>query len=313
MPARRSSGIYARLNKAEGGGALITISIASNKGGVGKSSTACFLAYMLKERGKKVLLIDMDSQGNATRTYGITPKQYNTCIYHLFLDQIRKSIGNKPLYKIRDTIIKTEFGVDLLPSDNRLSEIPTWLQANGSKFKTGAEIEKLWKNNFPWFLTNILQDVDNKYDRVIIDTPPAFEYNTKTALLASNYVIIPVELGDLEVAGAENMYIRINNFKNSHKAGRLIVLGVLKNRFENRANVEKGLDDELNNHPLFGNIVFNTVIYRNTAVKEAAVLGKLAVLHKKKGARSVKEDYYNFAEEVELRLEKHRRAAAKKE
>ncbi len=286
---------------------MVIIAITSNKGGIGKTSTACSLAYMLKERGKSVLLVDMDAQGNATRTYGVTPGKYNTCIYHLFLDQIRKILGEKPRYKIANTIIKTKYGVDLLPSDSRLSKISTWLQENGGMFKSGTEIENLWKNEFPNFLKNILEKIKPQYDRIIIDTPPAFEYNTKNALMVSDYVIIPVEQGDLEVAGAENIYLEINSFKNPFNAKNPSVLGVLINRYTKRANVEKALAAEVRNHPLFGNVVFKTVIHKNTVVKEAAVLGKLAVLHKKRGARSVKDNFYDLAEEVELRIEKNQK------
>lgn len=289
---------------------MITISIANNKGGVSKTTTAINMAAILAERGERVLLIDMDSQGSATRGYSIFPDQYEICIAHLLLDQIMIMLGKKPSYKIKNAIMKTPYGVDVIPCDSRVSAVATWLQDNGHIFRSGKDIKHHWKNHFPWFLNYILKDLQSSYDRVIIDTPPAFEYNTTISLLASDYVIVPVELGDYEINALESLKMRIDALKEECKSS-VSILGVVVNRYEGgirgaRTVVEKALEEQLREHPVFTGQVFENVIYKSAVVREAAVLGVLAVSHKKKKGRSVKENFLNFVEEVELWLAKRR-------
>lgn len=287
---------------------MIKIAISNNKGGVSKTTTATNLACIMAERGEKVLLVDTDGQGNATRSYNITPDTYEVGIYNLMMDQINVMLNNKTIFKVRDGIVKTSYGVDVLPCDSRISEIATWMQDNGHVFKKGSDIEKYWKNYFPYFLSNILTEIDDKYDRCIIDTPPAFEYLTKAALIASDFVIVPVELGDFELTGLENLVQKIMSLREEFNID-LSILGIVVNRYEGsskgaRTLVEKALESQLRDHPEFSENIFETVIYRNASVREASVLGKLAVHHTKRKAKSVRDNFENFAEEVELWLAK---------
>jgi chromosome partitioning protein len=287
---------------------LSIITVANKKGGVSKTLTACNVACLMAQPpfSEKVLIVDMDSQGDTTRSFGITPEDYKVCIYHLFMDQIRLTLKEKPNYKVTDAIIKTEYNVDLLPCDERISEVSTWLQDHADKFKRGLDIKNYWKTKFPYFLVNIFKALEGKYTRIIIDTPPAFEYNTKAALLASDYVIIPTELGDLELTGLENLYKKIYDLKAEYK-NHISILGIVINRYEGSAKgartvVERALEASLREHPMLGKYVFNTVIFRNTSVREAAVLGKLAVTYKKRKAKSVRQNFEDLVEEVEARL-----------
>lgn len=286
---------------------MITISVANNKGGVSKTTTAINMAAIMAERGERVLLIDMDSQGSATNSYSIFPNQYEICIAHLLLDQIMIMLKNKPTYQVKDAIIKTQYGVDVIPCDGRVSEIATWLQDNGEHF-TGKDIMLYWKNHFPWFLKNIISVLESSYDRVIIDTPPTFAYDLKASLLASDYIIVPVELGRHEIRALESLNIRIDHLKNEYKSNASL-LGVVVNRYEGglkgaRTVVEKSLEKQLRNHRVFSGLVFENVIYKSTVIKEAAALGMLSISHTKKRVRSVKENFLDFVEEVELWLAK---------
>lgn len=294
---------------------MIVITVANNKGGVSKTTTAVNMAYCMARRGERVLLVDMDSQANATRNYGITNEDFSISIYNLLMDRVRTTIGTKSKYKVQDAIIKTKYNVDLLPCDERISEIPTWLQSNGNLFKTGAEIEKFWKNHFPYFLLNIINELNDHYDRMIIDTPPNLEYNTKSALLASDYVVVPLELGEFEITGLEKFINEILLLKSQYGVN-LSILGILVSRYDYggngaRAKVEQELEDQLRNHKVYGKYVFNTIIYKNAAYREAAVFLQPAASYKKRKARSVRDNFDNFVEEVELWLAKEEAAVTR--
>ncbi|HUW66012.1 MAG TPA: ParA family protein [Spirochaetia bacterium] len=289
------------------------IAVANNKGGVSKTTTACNVAYCMAQRGEKVLLIDMDSQGNATRTYGVSPEQYSVGMYHLLLDQIRMMLLDKPKYSIRKAVLKTSYGLDLIPCDSRVSEISTWLQDHAAVFN-GADLQRYWQKEFPFFLLKILDEVRGKYTRIIIDTPPAFEYNTKASLIASDHIIIPVELGDLELTGLESLFKKIVGFKKDYDRD-VSVLGIIVNRYDwgkkgGRTVVERALEEQLREHPVFGKYVCQNIIYRNTSIREAAVLGKLAATYEKKNARSARENFDEFVEEIEIRLAREEAAAS---
>lgn len=284
-----------------------TIAISNNKGGVSKTTTSAHLACVLAERGNKVILVDTDGQGNASRAYSIFPNDYKCGLYHLMINQIGVMLNQKPSIKTKDGIIKADYGVDVIPCDSRISEIPTWLQDNGHLFKKGAEIKNYWEKYFPFFMTNILSEVSDQYDFCIIDTPPAFEFITKSALIASDYVIVPVELGDFELTGLESLVDKILSLKNKFDLA-LSILGIVINRHEgSRTNLEKGLEASLREHESLGKYVFNNVINKRNAIREAFALGKLGINHysrNRKGQMSVADNYRNFAEEVELWLAK---------
>lgn len=292
-----------------------TIVISNNKGGVSKTTTATNLACYMAELGEKVLLVDVDGQGNASRSYQATPDKYEVGIYHLLMDQIGIMLKNKPMYKIKDGIFKTSYGVDIMPCDSRIEEVPTWLQDNGSSFKNGAEIEHYWKKYFPYFLSNILNEVKENYTRCIIDTPPNFGYITQSTLIASDYVIVPVELGDFELTGLENLVQKIITLRKEYHIN-LSILGIVVNRYEGgkngaKATLDKSLEKQLREHPDFSDYVFKTVIYRNTSVREAIAVGSLAVHYKKKNSRLFRNNFGDLCEEVELWLAKQEAAATR--
>jgi chromosome partitioning protein len=282
------------------------ITIANNKGGVAKTTTVCELGYSMCMAGEKVLVIDVDGQGNATRNFGLFRSDYKINMYNLLEDQIRMMLGSGTQYCVKDAVTKTRYGVDLIPCDAKISAIPTWLQDNGSMFKTGSEIEHYWRNDFPVFLSNIIREVKDDYTRIIIDTPPALEYCTTAALIASDYVIIPVELGDLELIGLDRLFSRIKQLKNEY--GNPAILGIVVNRYEGgrtgaRTIVGRDLETELREDKTYGNLVFGAVIYKSASVREAGIKGMLVSAYQKKKARSVFENFHNLMEEVEMRLQ----------
>lgn len=287
----------------------MVITVTNNKGGVSKTTLAVNLAYCYAQKGQRVLLVDVDAQRNATKNFNIADvKQGEISLYNLFLNEIKKMLKQKTPLEFKKAIVRTEYGVDVLRGDQRLSSIPTWMLDNISQFKSITETQRHWEYEFPFFLQNILRGIKEKYDKIIIDTPPAFEYHTKGALLASDYYLTPIELGEYEFDGLENLFALIRDFKQKFKKN-IEMLGIVITRYEGgskgaRFTVERDLEEQLKEHPLLGDYVFKTFLYRCTAVREAAT-EKVPAAHrdryrKPQPKRSVWETYNNLIEEVDL-------------
>lgn len=287
--------------------------VTNNKGGVSKTTDAVNLSYVFAQKGRRVLLVDVDGQRNATKNFGIKDKEKGITLYHLFIDEIRamnpKKLG-KPEYNVKNAIYKTDFGVDVLRGDYRLYNIPTWLLSNLDKFESIKELKRYWDYDYPYLLKNILNKVKSNYDLIIIDTPPAFEYHVTAALLASDFYIIPVELGEYEFEGLESLYGLIKLHKN-HFKNNIELLGIVLSRYEGkdhqaRSAYERKMENDLRTHPLLGQMVFNTIIYKRASYKYAA-LDKEPAAHrdryrKIKKSISIWENFNELAEEVDMWL-----------
>lgn len=240
------------------------ISIALQKGGVGKSTTAQTLASTLGFRKKKVLLIDMDSQGNVTYSSGIDNPQRT----------ITDVLGED--CKVEEALIHCKY-YDLLAADDYLTNVEM------------AEIE-------PTLLKNAINPILDRYDFVIIDTPPALGNLSFNSLVASNYVIIPSEPRAYCLQGLGKLYNTIQNVQKRHNPS-LKVLGILLIKYSNRTVLNRDIKDMIADYAKQMNtIVFNTTIREGIAVAEAQTVREPLTDYAKNSKPNI--DYKAFTTEL---------------
>ena len=248
------------------------IAIANQKGGVGKTTTAVNLCCALKMKGKRVLLLDCDPQGNSSSGMGVD-KHSTPSAYEL----ITKTAD------ILDCIRKTPYG-DVIPSNKELS---------------GATVELVNKVRREYVLKDALQLVYNDYDYIFIDCPPSLELLTLNALVAADSVLIPMQC---EYYALEGIADRMTTIKlcNKRLNPSLKIQGIVLTMYDSRTNLTQQVAFELKEY--FGGKVYETVIPRSVRLSEAPSHGKPGVAYDKigKGSRA----YMRLAEEF---LKKERR------
>ncbi len=239
------------------------ISFSNQKGGVGKTTTCVNMATYTAAAGKKVLLIDMDAQGNATTGLGIEKNKIKQSVYNVLID------GDDA----KDNILKTEVeNLEILPANIDLA---------------GAEVELVLKSNREFVLKRALDKIKANYDYVFIDCPPSLGLVTVNALVASDSVIIPIQS---EYYAMEGLTQLMNNIilirKHFNKA--LKVDGVVLTMYDSRALISRQIADEIRG--LFKKSVFEIVIPRNVRLSEAPSHGKPILLHdpRSNGAKAYK-------------------------
>ncbi|OJV61703.1 MAG: chromosome partitioning protein [Clostridiales bacterium 38-18] len=244
------------------------IAIFNQKGGVGKTTTAVNFSAALAEKGKKVLLIDNDPQGNLSSGVGIDKKSLEMTIYNVLLGES----------DIRDVIINTAFeNLDILP---------------GSMDLAGAEIELIEYENREFLLKGQLLKVKDSYDYIIVDCPPSLGMLTINALVAVDSVIIPIQCEYYALEGVSQLVNTYNLVKKSINPD-LEIQGVLLSMFDGRTNLSIQVVEEVKAH--FKHLVYATIVPRNIRLAEAPSFG-LPIIHydrKSKGA----EAYLDLADE----------------
>lgn len=245
------------------------MAIVNQKGGVGKTTTAVNLGCCLGMLGQKVLLIDIDPQGNTTSGVGIDKMNNDKTIYNVLINE-------EP---IEANIVETEFeNLSLLPSNIQLA---------------GAEIELVPAISREYKLKNALEGVAENYDFILIDCPPSLGLLTLNALTAANTVLVPIQCEYYALEGLSQLMNTINLVQ-KHLNKDLEVEGVLLTMFDARTNLSIQVVDEVKKY--FKNKVYSTIIPRNVRLSEAPSHGKPIVIYdpKSRGA----EVYMDLAEEV---------------
>jgi chromosome partitioning protein len=228
------------------------IAIASQKGGVGKTTTAINLSACLAQESRRVLLIDVDPQGNASSGLGVNGNDQTTTIYEALLGQA----------DMRQAIMPTALAnLDLAPAGQRLS---------------GAEVELVGLMAREGRLKNVLAEVRQEYDFIFLDCPPSLGLVTVNALTASDSVLIPLQCEYLALEGLTSLISAIRLVQDNLNPS-LRIEGVLLTMFDARLNLSQQVADEA--RKFFAERVYKTVIPRNVKLSEAPSFGKPIVLY----------------------------------
>lgn len=244
------------------------IAVANQKGGVGKTTTSVNLGACLAAQGKKVLLADMDPQGNATSGYGIDKADLVTTIYHVIID-------GEDIHK---AIYSTEYGVDLVPSNIDLA---------------GAEVELVTADLREIRLQKALDKIRDTYDYILIDCPPSVGLLTLNAFTAADSLLIPIQCEFYALEGVSRLLQTVELVQNKLNPD-LAIEGILLTMYDSRTKLSEQVADEV--RKFFKEKVYQTMIPRTVRLSEAPSYGQPILFYDEhsKGA----EVYIELASEV---------------
>ena len=242
------------------------IAVFNQKGGVGKTTTNVNLSASLGQMGKKVLVLDLDPQGNTTSGYGIEKNEVENTIYEVMLEGV----------SIKDSIIKTEYeNIDIVAAASDLA---------------GAEISEVEKREF--ILKDAINKVKDEYDYVFIDCPPSLGMLTINCLTAVDSVLIPIQCEYYALEGVSQLMQTIKLVK-SRLNPNIDIQGVVLSMFDGRANLSIQVVEEVKKY--FKGSVYTTLIPRNVRLAEAPSHGMPAVYYDSKCKGAIA--YLELAEE----------------
>ena len=244
------------------------LAVTNQKGGVGKTTTAVNLSASLAQLGQRVLMIDLDPQGNATTGCGVVKRVALPTVYQIL-------IGRSTLAEAR---ISTEFGFDILPANRELA---------------GAEVELIDIQGREFRLREALAPVQDDYDFILMDCPPALNMLTVNGLVAAQAVMIPMQCEYYALEGLTDLVATLKKVR-ANLNSKLEIEGLLRTLFDPRSTLTQQVSGDLVNH--FGAKVYRTIIPRNVRLAEAPSYGKpvLSFDRQSKGAQA----YMTLAQEM---------------
>ena len=245
------------------------IAIANQKGGVGKTTTSINLSSCLADLGKKVLLVDIDPQGNATSGVGIIKQNLENTVYELFLDECT----------ISECLTKSVVdNLNVLPSNVNLS---------------GAEIDLIGVENREYILKNVLDQIKDLYDYIIIDCPPSLNILTVNAMTAADSVIVPIQCEYYALEGLSQLIHTINLIQDRLN-NDLEIDGIVFTMYDSRTNLSSDVIENVKSNVHIN--IYDTVIPRNVRLAEAPSFGLPIHMYDGKSAGAVA--YKNLAKEI---------------
>lgn len=245
------------------------VAIANQKGGVGKTTTAINLGASLATADLKVLVVDMDPQGNTTSGLGLAREHQTTSLYSVLLDSV----------PAEEAIVPTPLdGFDAIPSNRDL---------------TGASVELLEQPDREYFLRRALLSIRQSYDFILIDCPPSLGILTLNALVAADSLLIPIQCEYFALEGLSDLFTTLSRVRQAFNPA-LKIEGVLLTMYDDRLNLAGQIRDDVRAH--LGDRVFETIIPRNVRLAEAPSFGQPILLYdvRSRGANA----YLQLAQEL---------------